>query len=117
MMTHIKPAKTSLFIALLSISLGHFASGQAWAPDNPLLNEPLEKVQDPPALMYRTDVSPRMVSQFDVFTSYQVNVNASGQNITGDAANEPNIAVDVTNGNKMSIGWRQFNSVSSNFRQ
>jgi hypothetical protein len=35
----------------------------------------------------------------------------------GDAANEPSIAVDPTNGNKMAVSWRQFNSVSSNFRQ
>ena len=58
-----------------------------------------------------------MVSQFNAFTSFQVNVDASGHNITGDAANEPSIAVDPTNGNKMTIGWRQFNSVASNFRQ
>ena len=58
-----------------------------------------------------------MISQHDTFTSYQVNVNANGQNITGDAANEPSITVDPTNHNKMAIGWRQFNSVSSNFRQ
>ena len=58
-----------------------------------------------------------MISQYGAFTSYQVNVNGSNQNITGDAANEPSICVDPTNRNKMSIGWRQFNSVSSNFRQ
>ena len=58
-----------------------------------------------------------MVSQYGPFTSYQVNVNANGQNILGDAANEPSIAVDPTNRNRMAIGWRQFNSVTSNFRQ
>jgi hypothetical protein len=58
-----------------------------------------------------------MVSQYDTFTSYQVNVDAQGHNILGDAANETSIAVDPTNGNKMTIGWRQFNSVTSNFRQ
>lgn len=77
----------------------------------------LETVQDRPALVWRRGVSPRMISQYDAFTSYQVNVNASGQNITGDAANEPSICVDPTNPNKMAIGWRQFDSVSSNFRQ
>lgn len=50
-------------------------------------------------------------------TIIQANVNASGQNITGDAANEPSIAVDPTNPNHIAIGWRQFDSVSSNFRQ
>ena len=58
-----------------------------------------------------------MVSQEGPFTSHQVNVNASGQNITGDAANEPSISVDPTNHSRMVIGWRQFNSVTSNFRQ
>jgi hypothetical protein len=58
-----------------------------------------------------------MVSPHGVFTSYQVNVDASGQNIIGDAANECSISVDPTNSNKMTIGWRQFNDVTSNFRQ
>jgi hypothetical protein len=58
-----------------------------------------------------------MVSQFGVFTSYQVNVDQNGQNIVGDAANECAISVDPTNGNKMTVGWRQFNDVTSNFRQ
>ncbi|HET9605935.1 MAG TPA: hypothetical protein VFO87_02720, partial [Nitrospira sp.] len=49
--------------------------------------------------------------------SYQVNVDANGQNIVGDAANEPSITVDPTNHNKMAIGWRQFDTLSSNFRQ
>ena len=50
-------------------------------------------------------------------TTVQVNVDGSGQNIVGDAANEPSIAVDPNNRNKMTIGWRQFNTVNSNFRQ
>ena len=58
-----------------------------------------------------------MISQFGLFTSYQVNVDANGQNILGDAANECPISVDPTDGNKMTIAWRQFNDVNSNFRQ
>ncbi len=58
-----------------------------------------------------------MVSQYGPFTSYQVNVDAGGHNILGDAANEPSICVDPTNANRMAIGWRQFDSISSNFRQ
>ena len=58
-----------------------------------------------------------MLSRFGAFMSYQVNVDANGQNIVGDAANEPSITVDPTNHNKMAIGWRQFDTVSSNFRQ
>ena len=97
-------------------------SGLATAPGQtrehkPLPTEELEKYDNPPALLWRTGQSPRMVSQFNAFTSFQVNVDATGHNITGDAANEPSITVDPTNGNKMTIGWRQFNSVASNFRQ
>ena len=58
-----------------------------------------------------------MISKFGLFTSYQVNVDQNGQNILGDAANETSISVDPTDGNKMAIGWRQFDSVTSNFRQ
>lgn len=53
----------------------------------------------------------------DGFRSIQVNVDARGCNIQGDAANEPSIVVDPTNPRRMSIGWRQFNSVASDFRE
>jgi hypothetical protein len=52
-----------------------------------------------------------------VFTSYQANVDATGNNILGDAANEPSISVDPTNTNRMVIGWRQFDSINSDFRE
>jgi len=83
------------------------------------MTEPLEKYGMPPAALgtYRLDTSPRMISPYGVFISYQVNVDASGNNIVGDAANEPSIAVDPTNGNRISIGWRQFNTYTSDFRQ
>src|SRR5947207_5982450 len=79
--------------------------------------EHIEKYDNPPAPPRKIETSPRMISQFGVFTSYQVNVNANHQNIIGDAANECVIAVDPTDGNKMTIVWRQFNDVTSNFRQ
>jgi len=47
----------------------------------------------------------------------QVNVDANGLNVPGDAANEPSLAVDPTDPNKMAIGWRQFDTIASNFRQ
>ena len=40
-----------------------------------------------------------------------------GFNIVGDAANEPSIAVDATNPNRITVGWRQFDTIASNFRQ
>src|SRR6516162_4512922 len=80
-------------------------------------DEPLEKYNMPPAAPRKIETSPRMVSPFGVFTSFQVNVDAGGNNILGDAGNEPSISVDPTDGNKMMIGWRQFNSINSDFRQ
>ena len=81
------------------------------------LNGPLETYDNPPAPPRKIETSPRMVSVYGAFISYQVNVDQNGQNILGDAANECAISVDPTNGSKMTIAWRQFNDVTSNFRQ
>jgi hypothetical protein len=59
----------------------------------------------------------RMISPHGTFTSYQVNVDADGNNIVGDAANEPSISQDPNNPHRMAIGWRQFDTWQSNFRQ
>ena len=83
----------------------------------PLPTEGLERYDQPPAPFGGTGVSPAMESVFGGFVSHQVNVNADGMNITDDAANEPSICVDPTNPAHKAIGWRQFNSVFSNFRQ
>ena len=105
-------------VSILIVWLASIATASGQAPIwNPRINRPVEKYDNPPALIYRLDTSPRMVSPHGAFISYQVNVDANGNNIVGDAANECSIAVDPTNGNKMVIGWRQFNSVTSNFRQ
>lgn len=49
--------------------------------------------------------------------SIQVNVDAGGNNILDDAANEPSIAVNPLRPNWMVIGWRQFDTIDNNFRQ
>jgi len=92
------------------------ASAQApiWNPD---ARKQRETYDNPPAYIYRLETSPRTISPHGVFVSYQANVDANGNNIVGDAANECSISVDPTDGTKMAIGWRQFNSVASNFRQ
>jgi hypothetical protein len=102
---------------LIFICLANVASSQILAPTKPLTKEPLEKYDNPPPLAPAIATSPGLISRFGPYTSYQVNVNATGNNIVGDAANEPSICVDPTNGNRMSIGWRQFDSISSNFRE
>ena len=56
-------------------------------------------------------------SQAPAVSIVQVSTNASGNDIVGDAANEPSIAVDPTNHNRMAIGWRQFDTITNNFRQ
>jgi hypothetical protein len=109
-------SKTRFLICLVLLSGLAIAPGQT-GRHKPLPTEPLEKYDNPPTYFWGTGLSPGMVSQYGPFTSYQVNVDSNGHNITGDAANEPSICVDPTNGNKMTIGWRQFNSVTSNFRQ
>ena len=55
--------------------------------------------------------------QSPLFFATQVNINSMGQNILGDAANEPSIAIDPNNPDRMVIAWRQFDNVYSNFRQ
>ncbi|MHC5111318.1 MAG: hypothetical protein ACYTHJ_15720 [Planctomycetota bacterium] len=51
------------------------------------------------------------------FAYVQVNVDSEGFNIPNDAGNEPSIAVDPTDHNRITIAWRQFDNVESNFRQ
>ena len=102
---------------LTSILLEMAALSAVAAP--PLLEteQMVEHYQDAPMFIFGNEASAAMISRYGAFTSYQVNVNGNGQNITQDAANEPSIVVDPTNRNKMSIGWRQFDSVASNFRK
>ena len=79
------------------------------------------EVEDqPPGRPASEDVfarSPGMRILFGSYETTQVNVDALGRNIVGDAANEPSIAVNPLNPSNMVIGWRQFNTVTSNFRQ
>src|SRR5438128_11286416 len=113
---------TATYLLLASVAVSPFtlgtASGQLAPTWDPHTKKPLEKYDNPPApYIYRLETSPRMVSPHGAFISYQVNVDANGNNIVGDASNECPISVDPTDGNKMTIAWRQFNDVTSNFRQ
>ena len=80
-----------------------------------------EMPDDPPAarsVILRSQATmPARIWVRGPYESLQVNVDANGNNILGDAANEPSIAVDPGNPGRMSIGWRQFDTVESNFRQ
>jgi hypothetical protein len=109
--------RQGLLSCVTSLLVVTAASSQT-AARKPLPTGPLEKYDNPPALAApAVTISPALVSRFGPYTSYQVNVDANGNNRVGDAANEPSICVDPNNPNRMSIGWRQFDSVSSNFRE
>jgi hypothetical protein len=78
-----------------------------------------EGPDDPPGVVSR-DLQPRTPASIIVrgnYRSIQVNVDAMGNNIVGDAANEPSIAIDPLDPQRMAIGWRQFDTIASNFRQ
>ena len=111
-------ALTAAWLTCLILQISPAGASAQLAPVRKLpLTEPLEKYNNPPAPARKIETSPGKVSQFGVFTSHQANVDASGNNILGDAANEPSISVDPTDGNKMAIAWRQFDNIFSDFRQ
>ena len=75
-------------VAVSPFTLGT-ASGQLAPTWDPHTKKPLEKYDNAPApYIYRIETSPRMISQFGGFLSYQANVDQNGNNILGDAANE-----------------------------
>ncbi len=99
------------------IMAAQIAHAQTPRPRRPIPKMEEERVTDPPVYVGRLESSPQKISSFNSFTSYQVNVDANGFNIVGDAANEPSLTVNPIDRSRMSIGWRQFNTVFSNFRQ
>lgn len=107
---------TSAIISVLIITPFSSIAQKQNTDNNYMHNEVLD---DPylPMLPKDTKTSPAYRYRGSNFFTTQVNVNADGENILGDAANEPSIAVDPTNPNRIVIGWRQFDNVASNFRQ
>lgn len=78
------------------------------------------EVEEDPFVAVDKSVMPRTPAytvRNTTFFTTQVNVDSNGDNIVGDAANEPSIAVDPTNPDRIVIGWRQFDTTASNFRQ
>src|SRR5437588_11988730 len=89
------------------LSLAAFTNGSAQlAPTRPApRGEPLETYDNPPAPPREIETSPRMISLYDGFLSYQANVDQNGHNILGDAANECLISVDPTHLDRITTGW------------
>lgn len=104
-----------IYFALLCLPLAAVASAQqAKFPPEAFEMEDDAPGPDLPMILRLTTPVP---VQRGKYKSYQVNVDALGRNIFGDAANEPSIAIDPQNRNRMAIGWRQFDNVASNFRE
>ena len=110
-----------LLATLLVLTLPLVAEEEDVSPggDSPL--GALERYDQPPGDYSARDDglarSPGLTVGAGSYVSIQVNVDELGQNIVGDAANEPSIAVNPTNPANMIVGWRQFDTISSNFRQ
>jgi hypothetical protein len=100
-----------LFLALMAFPALSFAQNlremHNEIPDDPYVPVDLSTMERGPAYQVRNST---------YFTT-QVNVDVNGNDIIGDAANETSIAVDPTNPNRIVIGWRQFDTVTNNFRQ
>ncbi len=110
-MTHKPGRRWSGFFSLLFVSI---AVGSA-AGGTPQPVGPLERPGDPYLPPGVRPAQPGGMRSSGV--GVQVNVDSLGGNIVGDAANEPSLAIDPTNPLRMAIGWRQFDTIASNFRQ
>jgi hypothetical protein len=110
--------KILVTLGLLAAGLALEAQIRGSSPVPPALAH-FEVPDDPPVVVDRATMprSPGAVVRRGSFSSVQVNVDSLGQNIVGDAANETSIAVDPNDPSRMVVGWRQFDTVSSNFRQ
>jgi hypothetical protein len=117
-------------------------------PQTPLPRERMEDLPEADVLLpkkHPSDRSPPANVRRGPFVSIQVNVDENGQNIVGDAANEPSITINnrvlnvvglppgpqpggrelhrtlgqlpARRVQQVVIGWRQFDTVASNFRQ
>ncbi len=108
---------TSFFLAILTLA-GSLFSSMVNAQQN--RSTLLHETNDQPYIPVSRESmkkSPAYRYSSSLFFTNQVNVDEDGNNIVGDAANEPSIAVDPTNPDRIVIGWRQFDDVNNSFRQ
>ena len=115
-----EPIGRRLRSAVSRLALGAALLQILYSPSTARADTPpprLEAYGDAPLAHRQPLFTPRTVVSTPFGTSYQVNVNPSGQNIAGDAANEPSLCIDPIAPDRMAIGWRQFDSTNGNFRQ
>lgn len=111
-------ACASLLLTATS-ALAFQSAPQGKRPDAPKRDVILEQPGDAwmPPMLLPSDLAGTSGVVLGDYVSIQVNIDALGANISGDAANEPSLAVDPTAPNRISVGWRQFDTIASNFRQ
>ena len=119
MQTHTRLILSAVAALFSSLAFNFEAGAQDDAPESVETHIQLERREpgdDVPAEPARAS-GPRAIITFGEFISVQANVNAFGGNIFGDAANEPSLAVDRTAPNRIAVGWRQFDTINSSFRE
>ena len=122
MKKRISPLVVMLILSLFGIYFPQTSYAQEDSP-NLLKKDLRHKYQEAPDDEYvpvsreTQATSPAYKISGPGFFSIQVNVNSNGENIVGDAANEPSIAISPVDPSKIVIGWRQFDDVNNNFRQ
>lgn len=106
-------------ISFLTIAVLFFMTNTLFAQGEAINNVHHEVPDDEyiPVSRQSMETSPAYKIFDSEFFTTQVNVDENGNNIIGDAANEPSIAVDPTNPDRIVIGWRHFETIESNFRQ
>jgi len=115
-----RPIQRILFVLVVAASGSAAAGDEPKAPKSKPALPPETLDQPEAATSARDDLrarTPAMRVATGPYVSVQVNVDGLGLNILGDAANEPSLAVNPLNPSNLVVGWRQFNSVTSNFRQ
>ncbi|MCB9896901.1 MAG: exo-alpha-sialidase [Planctomycetes bacterium] len=114
----LRPLPAARLIAVLSLALA--ASADAQQVDH-TARVPRETLRDAPSGLQPADPSlpraPAIAFAFGPYTSTQVNVDGAGLDIVGDAANEPSLVVNPTDPENLVVGWRQFDSIASDFRE
>ena len=102
----------SLFLCAVAVLI----AGTGWTDDPPRGHE---WVDDPFVAVSKDQrvIEPVRVWTLGEHVNVQVNTDGAGANIVGDAANEPSIAVHPGDRLRIAIGWRQFDTIASNFRQ
>jgi hypothetical protein len=109
----------SIAVAMMASAMLTGVSGAApQATEEPPHLERPDNAPGRPAMVTPDARRAQLILPTDLVSIFtQVNVSQLGEDILGDAANEPSIAIDPTSPNRMAIGWRQFDTIASNFRQ